>query len=503
MNTVERERRFHQAVDHVRQHGRLHPSDLQIPILTDPYCTQPLLGYEGGSYNPYTLGAACIVVPPSEGRGPNSKGLFNCNPDSIAKKKATSVPGFAAVRAPARPKTTDLPGLYYKFFQEQPPFNFLEQPPIDFLEQPPLAPDWAPLVPPENLDVDVLGGAAAANNRNRAPYLFHLMPLQPRGGPRVAAPEPTTAVDDVWTPADAPAVLAATSSDEITPDKPLEEVTGLIERLHLPGTATNAGGAAGAGEGGGGTLERALAFRTQGNQHFKAEDYLRALPLYSESIELLEGAGEDAAMATMLCNRSVAHLKSSRPAAALTDAERARALGGGKAHFRLAEALSILGLTEEAITSYEAALANAQEGDMRSLRGKIEGLQRGRVVVQATPQDFALKLRRAAAGTTLMLKRGRYMVPFQIRNEVKIVGEVGGEVVLDCTDDPPGGSTLDVRCAGRVVLQSLDVRCSAGAGPAHALYVTSGQVHVPIRFDLRPPEREGENFVELVSLERN
>ena len=96
----------------------------------------------------------------------------------------------------------------------------------------------------------------------------------------------------------------------------------------------------GAGEGEGVALGRALALKTEGNQHFSAGEYSPALPLYSVAIEMLEGAGEYAALATILCNRSVAYLKLGQSASALTDAERAGALGGGKAHFRRAEALS-------------------------------------------------------------------------------------------------------------------------------------------------------------------
>ena len=74
------DRRFKQALGHVVETGRLRPSDLQIPILTDACFMQPLPGYEGGCYNPYTLGTACIFVPPSKGRGPNTQGDFNVNP---------------------------------------------------------------------------------------------------------------------------------------------------------------------------------------------------------------------------------------------------------------------------------------------------------------------------------------------------------------------------------------------------------------------------------------
>ena len=52
-------------------------------------------------------------------------------------------------------------------------------------------------------------------------------------------------------------------------------------------------------------------------------------------------------------------LKLGRSDSALTDAQRAGVLGGSKAHFRRAEALSFMGRFEEALEAYEAALANA------------------------------------------------------------------------------------------------------------------------------------------------
>ena len=107
----------------------------------------------------------------------------------------------------------------------------------------------------------------------------------------------------------------------------------------------------------------------------------------------------------MLCNRSVAHLKSSRPAAALTDAERARSLGAGRAHYRLGEALASLGFLEDALEAYGAALANAAEGDKAALRDRIAAAQHGGVRV--TPEDFARKLHGALAGSTLLLAPGR------------------------------------------------------------------------------------------------
>ena len=445
-------RRFKQALEHVSETGRLHPSDLQLPIQATPQTAKKLLsGYEGGSFDPLHLGVACIVVPPSLGRCAKAEGGWSLNPDGgPSHKKETAEAGLFAVRMSVRPhkgkSTPELPGRYYKFT--------LQRPPVDFLVQ----------------------DEGRGNASSRDPFV--LMHMRKRWDQtRVVVPVSTTAVDDAHTPADATPLSTA------TPDAGTEEVTGLIEHLSLSGAASNSDRGTGAGEGEGGTPNRALELKRQANQQFSAGEYLPALLLYSEAVELLEDAGEDAALATILCNRSVASLKSGRPAAALVDAERARALGGAKASYRLAEALSSLGLFEEALETYDAALATAQAGDMHIIRGRIEEAKRGRVEVRATPADFAQRLRRAAAGTTLLLAPGVYMGPFRINVEVRIVGGEG--VVFDST----GTSTLLVCCAGRVVLESLDVRHSAGTDETHALCVMSGAVLPPSRSHLLPRPR--------------
>ena len=72
-------RLFKQALDRIHG-GDLRASDLQLPIYATPPCyKQTLPGYEGGAFDPERLGAACIVVPPSQGRGENNQGVYNLN----------------------------------------------------------------------------------------------------------------------------------------------------------------------------------------------------------------------------------------------------------------------------------------------------------------------------------------------------------------------------------------------------------------------------------------
>jgi len=93
---------------------------------------------------------------------------------------ATSEPGLLELRMTARPhvghRAPDLPGKFIKFLLEKPPFA-----PFDVL----------------------VSGPDAVPASNREPFVLMLMPK--RGGrTRVAILEPTTAVDTVDTPTDAP-----------------------------------------------------------------------------------------------------------------------------------------------------------------------------------------------------------------------------------------------------------------------------------------------------------
>ena len=90
--------RFMQALEHIDETGRLRPSDLQLPIFTSPqYYKQSLQLYEGGVFDPEKLGVTYIVVPPKDGRGPNSLlGDWNLNPVSTPHPRpSTCPPAFA------------------------------------------------------------------------------------------------------------------------------------------------------------------------------------------------------------------------------------------------------------------------------------------------------------------------------------------------------------------------------------------------------------------------
>jgi len=74
--------RFKLALTHFHETGRLHASDLQLPHMNGPPPTHMwfIPGYEGGALDPEKLGVACIVVPPSTGRGPNTLGSWGLKP---------------------------------------------------------------------------------------------------------------------------------------------------------------------------------------------------------------------------------------------------------------------------------------------------------------------------------------------------------------------------------------------------------------------------------------
>ena len=200
-------RRFKQALDHVCQTGRLRLADLQLPIRLGPFDTSisSVAGYEGGEFDPEKLGVACILVPPTEGRGSNAKGSsWSVNPDGAPSNvKATSEPGLLELRMSVRKRAgkvaPKLDGKYIKFM--------LEKPPVDFL---------------------VPGMEQAANSSDaRQPFvLMHMPKLRTRAS---VAPEPPTAVDEAHTPTDA----RLTAASEITPEDPLEQVTGLVEHHSL------------------------------------------------------------------------------------------------------------------------------------------------------------------------------------------------------------------------------------------------------------------------------
>ena len=89
--------RFKEVLGCVLETRRLRPSDLQLPIRLSPFDTSicPLSGYEGGEFDPERLGVACIVVPPTEGRGSNTKGSW-----SVSQAMPPPIP-FLTTRLPS------------------------------------------------------------------------------------------------------------------------------------------------------------------------------------------------------------------------------------------------------------------------------------------------------------------------------------------------------------------------------------------------------------------
>ena len=176
------------------------------------------------------------------------------NPDGEPSSKNGLDKWRMSVRPHKNKHAPDLPGRYYKFK--------LEKPRVDFLVPDP-----------------------AAKTSNQEPYILMHM----RKKTRVAYPEPTTAVHIEPTPADASPAGDFTAGSASTPERPASpdgEVTGRIERLHLTRADSNAEGAASADGAGETLVERALVLKTDGNKHFSAGEYFRALTLYSEAFTL-------------------------------------------------------------------------------------------------------------------------------------------------------------------------------------------------------------------------
>jgi len=94
-------------------------------------------------------------------------------------------------------------------------------------------------VPDSDVDCLPLGSGTKKKTKKLEVYFVMNMWARREKKAHAAVPEPTTAVDvGVVTQADAPTHPATAS--EITPDEFLEEVTGLIERLRLPGAVADA-----------------------------------------------------------------------------------------------------------------------------------------------------------------------------------------------------------------------------------------------------------------------
>ena len=124
----------------------------------------------------------------------------------------------------------------------------------------------------------------------------------------------------------------------------------------------------------------AAAHKSSGNAAFSRGDFTTAIAAYTAALALDDDA-------TLLSNRSAAHLAAGDAAAALADgaACAARRPDWGKAHGRAGAALSALGLFAEAAAAYERGLA-AEPG--------AAALAAGREEVRAAAREAAERERR-------------------------------------------------------------------------------------------------------------
>lgn len=117
------------------------------------------------------------------------------------------------------------------------------------------------------------------------------------------------------------------------------------------------------------------SFKDQGNEAFKAENYLRAAALYTQAIK------EDPENAVLFSNRSAALLKLKKVTKAMEDADKCVALKPDweKGYFRRAAVLEELGKLQEALEVYQHASQLSKDqasASAKELNIKIRTLQK-------------------------------------------------------------------------------------------------------------------------------
>jgi len=96
-------------------------------------------------------------------------------------------------------------------------------------------------------------------------------------------------------------------------------------------------------------VDKAESLKAEANEHFKKQDYLKAIPLYSEAIEYNPNS------AVLFANRSFAYIRTECFGYALEDASKAITLDRSyvKGYYRRAAAYMALGKTKLALKDYE------------------------------------------------------------------------------------------------------------------------------------------------------
>ncbi len=104
-----------------------------------------------------------------------------------------------------------------------------------------------------------------------------------------------------------------------------------------------------------GAIASAEAARREGNAHFAAGRYVRAIECYTRALDV----AADPCDTTLLCNRSLAYFYERRPHEALADAEAAARVrpDSADAHFRCARALFALGRPAHAFVALDKGSA--------------------------------------------------------------------------------------------------------------------------------------------------
>lgn len=222
-------------------------------------------------------------------------------------------------------------------------------------------------------------------------------------------------------------------------------------------------------------LAKAEKFKADGNQHFKAQQYAKALCLYAEAIDISEGDEEDCLMDwanpnlhVYYTNRAFCHIKMENFGSAIADASKAIELKGDfpKGYYRRGSAYAALGKYKEAVKDFKSLVKVAPQD--KDAREKLKGCEK-----QLQSEKFAKAIASEASKPVSETARPEDMVvddsyegPRYQRGLNKAEGEMFCKELLEWQKQQ---HTLPKKYAYMIVLDMIEVLRTYG--PCHEVKI--------------------------------